>query len=74
MPPASKLEFDLEREMAYRQGYTHGAEAVMNVIVGHLPHDQIQELRKWASGGLLNWRMRSEPDVELPPDAPVLGN
>ncbi len=54
--------------------YTHGAEAVMNVIVGHLPHDQSQELRKWASGELLNWRMRSEPDVELPPDAPVLGN
>ena len=72
MPKFSDHEIDPDREGKFRQGYTHGVEAVLLAVSARLSKKENEQLRRWASGPLLDWRARSEGEFEEAPDPPIL--
>jgi hypothetical protein len=72
MPKSSDYKIDPDREGAFRRGYTHGAEAVLLAVSARLSEKEKTQLRRWASGALLDWHGRSAEVFEEPPDPPIL--
>ena len=72
MAKLSDYEIDPDREGAFRQGYTHGVEAVLMAVSARLSEKEEEQLRRWASGPLLDWRARSGGVFEEAPDPPIL--
>ena len=69
MPKSSDYKIDPDREGAFRRGYTHGAEAVLLAVSARLSEKEKTQLRRWASGALLDWHGRSAEVVQVSRDA-----
>ena len=55
----------------FRRGFAHGAQAVFDVVGGHLTGEHADLLRRWINEEVRSWSLTaSEP--EEPPAAPPL--
>ena len=71
MTNLSDHEIEMKRELAFRRGYLHGAEAVLACVGERLPRSDREALSKWLAGELRLWSAEIECDP-APPVAPEL--
>ena len=64
-------EIEMKRELAFRRGYLHGAEAVVACVGAHLSRSDREALSKWLAGELRLWAGELQCDP-APPVAPEL--
>lgn len=65
----SQLDFDHEREVAYRRGYVRGVSAVISGVAGRIPDDDHAVLAGWFGDALAKWAASSAPScMSAPPE------
>lgn len=71
MPSLLDYEAGDSRLAEFRRGFAHGAQAVFDVVGGHLTEGHANLLRQWLNAPVREWTLRAgEP--EEPPVAPPL--
>ena len=65
--PVSSGDEPPTREAIYRQGYTHGAEAVVAAVAAYMPPGRMARLHEWAVGELRQWRFHLDAHQRIEP-------
>jgi hypothetical protein len=67
----SQVDFDHEREVAYRRGYVRGVSAVISGIAHRLTIEEREIVNRWFDDELTNWAKSSAPScMSAPPKFP----
>jgi hypothetical protein len=61
-----------QTERAFRRGYLHGAQAVIEAVERHLPERDRQTLSVWVALALAPWSLAPVGSHPSPPAAPRL--
>jgi hypothetical protein len=64
-----RSQIDPDREIAYRRGYIHGVNAIIDAVREHLAEEQFKRLEIWSSNVLGEWTRGGRFE---PPDPPAL--
>ncbi|MER2265259.1 hypothetical protein [Methylobacterium oxalidis] len=59
------------RTAEFRRGFAHGAQAVFDVVGGHLAEPHAQMLRAWLNEAVRDWS-RHPGEADEPPTPPEL--
>jgi hypothetical protein len=63
----SQIDFDHEREIAYRRGFVRGLSEAISGIAHKLSIDERAVVDGWFNTDLKRWAMSSEPSCTSPP-------
>jgi hypothetical protein len=67
----SQVDFDHEREVAYRRGYLRGVSAAISGIAHKLAVGEREIVERWFDNDLTTWARSSEPScTSAPPEFP----
>lgn len=71
MVDISQVDFDHEREVAYRRGYVRGVSAAIAGVALKLTEEEREILNRWFDAELMKWAKSSTPSCSLaPPEFP----
>ncbi|GJE46937.1 hypothetical protein [Methylobacterium soli] len=70
---SSLLDYEAgdSKKPEFRRGFAHGAQAVFDVVGGHLTEEHAGLLRHWLNAEIRSWSLRAR-EPEEPPAAPSL--
>jgi hypothetical protein len=67
----SQVDFDHEREVAYRRGYLRGASAAISGVAHGLTLGEREAVERWLENKLTTWARSSKPScMSAPPEFP----
>jgi hypothetical protein len=67
----SQVDFDHEREVAYRRGYVRGVSAAISGIAHRLTVEEREIVNRWFDDELTKWAKSSAPScTSAPPEFP----
>lgn len=67
----SQVDFDHEREVAYRRGYVRGVSAAISGIAHKLTVEEREIVNRWFDDELMKWAKSSAPScMSAPPELP----
>jgi hypothetical protein len=72
MTNLSDHEIEMKRELAFRRGYLHGAEAIVASVGARLSKANRETLSKWLAAELRPWADAKLDCDPAPPIAPKL--
>jgi hypothetical protein len=70
MANLSDHEIEMKRERAFRRGYLHGAEAIVQCIGERLLKSEREALSRWLAAELRPWATATHDADPAPPIAP----
>lgn len=67
MVTISQIDFDHEREVAYRRGFVRGLSEAISGVAHKLSIQERSIVDGWFDNELLTWARSSEPNCAFPP-------
>jgi hypothetical protein len=68
----SQVDFDHEREVAYRRGYVRGLSAAISSVAHRFTVEEREMVDKWFDNELMKWANSPAPScTSAPPDFPI---